>query len=90
MNDIPKMTDEMGIYWDQPRDIRDCLMDETHVILDRVQFKMLCEYSASYPSGVYPGKCWKRQEQECWYLVWYGEVDENNNCSINYRKILPL
>lgn len=83
---IPEMNDPMGKYWDQPKDIQSAPMDEKTVLLNEHQMKQLCDYSASYPSGVYPGKCWKRQEISGWFLVWYGE-DVNGKCSINYREI---
>lgn len=83
---IPEMTDPLGKHWDQPKDIRSAPMDEYTVLLDQRQVNQLSEYSTSYPSGVYPGKCWKRQEKEGFLLVWYGDEDDGM-CPICYRKI---
>lgn len=93
---IPEMLDPLGRHWDQPGDIRSAPMDDTHVILTQAQFERLPEYSASLPSGVYPGKCWRRHngahDPRCknpeWLFAWYGECDDPKKCSINYRKIL--
>lgn len=89
MNAIPPMTDPLGKYWYQPADIGEAPMDDTHVLLRPDQVEALHEYSTSIPSGVYPGKCWKRCECSGWLLVWYGEVpDTPDRCSINWRHIL--
>lgn len=84
---IPHMTDPLGKYWDQPHDIRDAPMDEELVLLTPAQFSKLSEYSATMPSGVYPGKCWKAEEYKRndkghfaptgrWMLRWYGDEFE--------------
>lgn len=86
---IPIMDDPLGKYWDQPRDIRSAPMDDTHVILTQRQFKELPEYSTSIPTGVYPGKCWKRFERDQpWVLVWYGPETPDHECPILFRVIL--
>lgn len=98
---IPAMTDPMGAYWHQPADIREAPMDDKLVLLTPRQFEGLPEYSTSQPSGVYPGKCWRRQEYERgpdnrprptgrWFLAWYGdefEKDGKKFVSNNYRQI---
>lgn len=99
---IPAMTDPLGKHWDQPRDICDAPMDEKLVLLTPRQFDDLPEYSASMPSGVYPGKCWKRQEYKRveidgelrmeptgkWWIGWYGESSKGPGwCSNNWREI---
>jgi len=93
-NAIPAMTDPMGQYWDQPKDIRQAEMDETHVILTPEQIKGLCNYDRSLPSGTYSGKCWLRtNEQEegppLTWLVWYGEID-GDDILIHRREVLVL
>jgi hypothetical protein len=40
----------------------DILLDETHALLTQAQFDALPEYSYSVPTGVIPGKTWKRLE----------------------------
>ncbi len=98
MNLIPAITDEMGKYWDQPNS-ENFLIDDTHVIMDMCDFMGLREYSASNPSGVYPGKMWKRHdglydskckvEDRRWLLCWFGIVkDRPDLCSNNYREII--
>lgn len=84
---IPEMTDPLGEHWRQPDDIRSAPMDATNVILSERQLSQLAEYSASYPSGVYPGKCWKREDRLGLMLVWYGDEDDGQ-CPIHWRSIL--
>lgn len=87
---IPLMTDPLGKYWDQPRDIRQAPMDETHVLLTARQLDDLLDYSSSYPSGTYDGKCWKRQGEDCWYLCWYQPHPTPVKIGIGYRIILEV
>lgn len=87
---IPVMDDPLGKHWEQPSDIRGVLMDETHVILTTRQLKGLHEYSTSIPTGVYPGKCWKRVQSTGTLLVWYGEENERHECPILFRTVLEL
>lgn len=84
---IPVMDDPLGKYWDQPRDIRDAPMDNDTVLLTPMQFDDLLEYSASIPTGVYPGKCWKRIERKHALLVWYGDETPDHKCPILFRSI---
>lgn len=85
---IPAMTDPLGRFWEQPRDIRDAPMDDETVLLTPAQFAALHEYSATFPTGVYPGKCWKRIERgPRVLLVWYGEVTAEDTCPIEFRNI---
>lgn len=86
-NSIPVMDDPLGKYWEQPENMQRVVMDETHVLLSKRQFSTLHEYSSTMPTGVYPGKCWKRQEKRNWLLCWYGE-DVDGKCSINWREVL--
>lgn len=98
-NAIPPMTDDLSRYWKQP-DLRDILIDDTHCILTQKQFNKLEEYSASYPSGVYSGKAWKRHDGAFdqrflhaggvpeWMLGWFGNHTEPETCSVHFRKIL--
>lgn len=87
MNEIPEMTHPYGKHWQQPRDIREAPMDKTHVLLDRRQFKGLHDYSATIPSGVYDGKCWRRRERREWFLCWYSPSSDPKQCAINMRRI---
>lgn len=47
--------------WDQP-DRRAFLVDDHHAVMTRATFTELAEYSGTIPSGVYPGKLWKRHD----------------------------
>ena len=87
MNCIPAMTDPLGKHWQQPADIREAPMDDTHVLLTSPQFFKLLEYSSTIPTGVYEGKCWKRHEKGKWLLCWYSYEDPLL-CRINWREIL--
>jgi hypothetical protein len=88
-NFIPQMTDPLGRYWSQPKTSA-IEIDDTHALMSIETFEALAEYSASKPSGVYPGKMWKcitRDERR--YLRWYGEVPNDPKvCSINTREVL--
>ena len=87
---IPVMDDPLGRYWEQPGDIRAALMDDTHVLLTRGQVRGLHEYSSSLPTGVYPGKCWRRREPGRHLLVWYGDETPDGRCPILFRDILVV
>lgn len=99
-NIIPPMAHELGRHWIQPAR-ESILIDDTHAVMDSTAFKNLPEYSASTPSGVYPGKMWKRHdglfdrtckpEDRRWLLCWFGEVEGRLDiCSNNYREILEV
>jgi hypothetical protein len=90
MNEIPPMTDPLGRYWDQP-DPSGILLDDTHAVMTAHSFKALHDYSHSMPTGVYPGKMWKRQTGKgTWYLTWFGEHEDPKLCSINQRILLVV
>lgn len=90
---IPIMDDPLSKHWEQPRDIRNAPMDDKTVLLTPKQFANLHEYSASIPTGVYPGKCWKRIElrrdgtMHRKLLGWYGEETPDHKCPILFRNI---
>lgn len=96
-NLIPALDNPYGPgSWDQPSR-HAILTDDKHALMTQGVFDRLSEYSATMPSGVYPGKMWKRHDgshdpnrrgqPHPWLLGWYGIVDENK-CSINFREIL--
>lgn len=98
MNAIPPITEPMGKHWDQPP-IADIQIDDTHALMGQKTFDALAEYSASFPSGVYPGKMWKRHdglhddtcpvEMRRWLLVWFGESKIGPGfCLNNFREII--
>jgi hypothetical protein len=96
-NIIPIMDDPLSVAWQQPRDIRSMPMDEKIILLRPDQLEELPEYSYTIPSGVYPGKCWKREEMKMrgfrwapsgrWWLGWYGIHSDPKRCTINWRII---
>lgn len=96
-NVIPPITDPLGRSWRQPNPAS-ILIDDTHAVMDARTFAALADYSSSLPSGVYPGKMWKRHdglfdrtckpEERTWLLVWFGECEDPRLCSNNFRKIL--
>ncbi|QIX18365.1 hypothetical protein [Burkholderia multivorans] len=85
---IPPITDPLGRYWRQPPR-SEILVDDEHAIMTRSTFEKLAEYSATRPSGVYPGKMWRAVYDDGAYLRWYGIVDGRPDlCSNNQRLIL--
>lgn len=89
-NAIPVMDDPLGKHWDQPRDIREVLMDDTHVILTSDHIGQLSKYDATLPSGVYPGKAWMRREAGRTLLAWYGAENADKMCPILFREVLEI
>jgi len=81
---IPRMTDPLGRYWDQPRDLcaRVRLFD-THATISERDWQRLPRYDSSIPSGVYPGKAWRRGK----FLCWFGP-DRNGSCHVGYLRAL--
>lgn len=60
-----------------------------HVLLTSSQFDGLVEYSRTYPSGVYAGKCWVLRVPYGDYLAWYSEhPDDADRIMVNTRRIL--
>ncbi len=94
MNEIPPIVDPMGKHWRQPR-AEDILIDATHALMTTKTLAELGEYSTSFPSGVYDGKMWKRNEGVfikggSLLLCWYGPSDEPGSCLVNSRKIITV
>lgn len=89
-NAIPAITDPMGRHWQQPADIRLAPMDAQHVQLTARQVAGLLEYSSSYPSGTYDGKCWLRKNGATCWLCWYEPCDVPGQIGIDSREILVV
>jgi hypothetical protein len=95
---IPPITDPLGRHWRQP-DMTQVEITSEHARLTQAQFDSLSDYSTSYPSGVYHGKCWKAQGTETldggrwrwtgtWFLRWYDHHEDPKKCSIKQREII--
>lgn len=93
---IPSITHPLGRVWQQPA--REAMeLDATHALMSEATFEKLCEYSATYPSGVYEGKMWRRHDgahdpscppqRRRWLLCWYAYLDEAR-CTIEMREVL--
>lgn len=89
-NDIPEMTDPLGRHWRMPAGMRHVLMDKTHARLTARQLRDLPEYSSSYPSGTYDGKCWKRINGDAAFLCWYHPCAEAGMIGIGSRLIVEV
>lgn len=87
---IPQMTDPLGRHWRQPSDIREAPMDDKHVLLTAHQIAGLPEYSSTYPSGTYDGKCWKRINGDGQWLCWYEPHTMPGKIGIGNRIILEV
>jgi hypothetical protein len=97
---IPAMTHELGSAWKQPSRFN-IEVDDRYALMSQRDFDALAEYSASRPSGVYPGKMWRRHDGQfdmefrrtggrpVWMLCWYGEVEGRPDlCSNHHREII--
>lgn len=92
------MTHPLGRVWRQP-DAARIAIDDTHALMDSATFDALAEYSCSEPTGVYPGKMWRRHdglydrrckpENRRWLLCWFDESERGPEwCSTRFREIL--
>ena len=71
-------------------------MTTPEIILDEAAFEALLDYSCSIPTGVIPGKQWKRRVPyhtgpnitNTWYLGEYGEADDEDIVPITWRRIM--
>lgn len=97
-NIIPPITDPMGKYWRGP-DMSQVLLDDKSAVMSKAVFDELPEYSTSTPSGVYPGKSWKRNRliflangsykpTAEWFLCWFGLHPDPKFVSNHIRRIL--
>jgi hypothetical protein len=98
--EVPRITDPLGLHWRQP-DRSEILFEDNNAIMTRTTFNKLCEYSGSFPSGVYEGKMWRRHDggfdrafrarggKPTWKLVWYGVSRKGPDfVSNNFRDII--
>lgn len=82
---LPKMTDPMGKYWDQPEGLRDRVrVFWNHATIDEADWNRLPRYERSCPSGTYPGKAWRRGP----WLCWYGNPIDDNKIRIGFARAL--
>ena len=87
------MTDPMGKHWDQPSRF-DIEIDATHAMMSQATCDALKDYSHSQPSGVYPGKMWKLNNERLqgsiqWWLRWFGHSEKGPEfCSNHARRII--
>jgi len=82
----------MGKNWVQPN-LEDIEIDDTHALMTKRVLDQLADYSCTNPSGVYPGKMWRRRkdyhdESKGWFLCWYGISEKPDFCSNHVREIL--
>lgn len=78
---IPEMTNPLGIHWKQPNRDQIVIRNEKAYVSTR-DHQDFSRYDSSFPSGVYPGKMWVRNNGGVEYLVWY-----DADCRVKY---LPL
>jgi hypothetical protein len=93
---LPALESPYPGAWPQPP-LESILIDETHALMSRATFESLAEYSTTMPTGVYPGKLWRRHDgaydRNCapaarrWLLCWYGPV-RDGKCPIEFREVL--
>jgi hypothetical protein len=86
---IPPMTHELSSGWRQPR-LEDILVDEHCAVMTQRTADQLYQYDTSWPTAIYAGKMWKRQEDElllCWVQP---NPDNPHSCLIYLVPILIL
>lgn len=83
---IDIVADPMGKHWTQPDRELIKVNSETAEMTQCV-LEQLCDYSHSMPTGVYPGKMWKRKQGEQWWLCWFGVSKDPKLCTNNCRKV---
>lgn len=77
---IPRMDDPLGKNWTQPKDLRERVtVYETHATISEADFLALSNYQTTNPSGVYPGKVWRRGRR---WLCWWGPGLEKCRCCV--------
>lgn len=99
---IPEVTHPLGKSWDQPSRDR-ITLDDAWAMMSAKTFEELVEYSCSQPSGVYPGKMWRRYNGSYdgaflaaggkpeWWLCWYDVSPRGVEwCSTQHRKIMVV
>jgi len=97
---IPPITDPMGTSWCQPARAY-ITIDDKYALMSKLTFECLAEYSCSQPSGVYPGKMWKRHDgahdrnfiasggKPEWWLCWFDFSERGPEwCTTQHRIIL--
>lgn len=97
---VPPMNHPLSSVWRQPSRFR-IEVDNTHALMSQAVFNELLEYSSTQPSGVYPGKMWRRHDgiydtkflasggKPEWLLCWYDVSEKGPDwCSTKTRKIL--
>ena len=57
-NTIPPMTNSLGKHWVQP-DPSGFVLDDDYVLMSKLDFDLLPDYTNSEPTGKYNGKMWK-------------------------------
>lgn len=89
VNSIPRITDPLGKYWEQPSTDA-ILIDDLIAVMQVDTFNKLYEYSHSIPTGKYEGKMWKSKRADgVWFLRWYAsDPDDATMLLIPKRRIL--
>lgn len=69
--------------------------DDNYVLMEKLDFDLLPDYTNSEPTGKYNGKMWKGRFQtlkgEKWFLMWcHDENKLSNQIYISSREILVL
>lgn len=93
-NTIPPMTNSLGKHWVQP-DPSGFVLDDDYVLMSKLDFDLLPDYTNSEPTGKYNGKMWKGQfkttKGKKWFLAWcHDENEVSNLICISYREILVV
>ena len=57
-----------------------------NAIMSKQDFSLLKSYDSSFPSGVYPGKMWKRFNCGINWLCWYSDM-KDGGCEVMRLKI---
>lgn len=79
---LPRIDESRG--WRQPKGLRDRVgIYWNHATISERDWRQLANYETSVPSGVYPGKAWRRGHLLCWF-----GPDIGGRCKIGHLRAL--
>lgn len=89
-NIVPKMVHPLSKHWQQPS-VDAIQITDTYAKMTRATFDLLADYSASQPTGCYPGKMWKAHYRaDGWWLKWFGYSEKGDDWCTTYGRMIEI